>query len=132
MSQSRAQEQTGITADTQGLPLKSEVSYGAENLRDPFKSPIQPEMLTQRGNAGPITPDTPEVLPKVQGVFWGASFPQAIINDKVVKTGDTVDGARIVSIEKDFVTVLFINSNRQYKISSPASDNLPNSSKQGK
>ena len=130
LSQSRAQEQTGITADTQGLPLKSEVSYGAENLRDPFKSPIQPEMLTQPDNAGPSTPEVPLPTLKVQGVFWGASFPQAIINDKVVKTGDTVDGARIVSIEKDFVTVFFVN--RQYKISSPASDNLPNSSKPGK
>ncbi len=126
LSQSRGQEQNETKKS-----LKPEVTYGAGVFRDPFKSPIQPEMLINPGDTGPSTPEGPLPALEVQGVFWGASFPQAIINDKVVKAGDTVDGARIVSIEKDFITVSFVN--RKYKLSSPALENSFNSSnKQGK
>jgi hypothetical protein len=51
----------------------------------------------------------------VQGLIWGGSFPQAIVNNKIVKVGDTVDGANVTAIDKDGVTVLF--QEREYKLS---------------
>jgi hypothetical protein len=121
LSQLRGQEQNETERS-----WKTEVDYGAENFRDPFKSPIQSEMLIQPGDTDPNTPEVQLPNLKVQGVFWGASFPQAIINDKVVKAGDTVDAVTIVSIEKDFIMVSFVN--RKYKLSSPVSENSFNSS----
>jgi hypothetical protein len=118
------------SADSQGLVLKPDVSYTAEKLRDPFRSPIQSEMLKQGKNPQENVETPPPPL-KVQGIFWGASFPQAIINNKVVKAGDTVEGAQVVSIEKNVVTVFY--GSRQFQISSPASEDIANSSnKRGK
>jgi len=54
---------------------------------------------------------------KVQGLIWGGNFPQAIINNKVVRVDDEVDGAKIVSIEKDGLWVSF--NDKQYNLSSP-------------
>jgi len=121
LSQSWGQEQN----DPKRL-LKPEVVYGAGDLRDPFKSPIQPEVVIEPGDTGVVVPEVPLPSLQVQGVFWGANFPQAIINDKVVKTGDTVDGVSVVSIDKDFITVSFVN--KEYKLSSPASENSFSSS----
>jgi len=109
--------------------FKTEVSYGSENARDPFKSPIQPEQAAQGNASQPGQEVTPPAL-KVQGIFWGGNFPQAIINDKIVKVGDSVEGAQVVSIDKNSVDVFFVN--RQFKLSSPASDNLATSSQQRK
>lgn len=119
-----------VSRAQEGMPsLKVQVSYGSENLRDPFKSPIQSEDLNQPGTVA-AGPEMPLPALKVQGVFWGASFPQVIINDKIAKVGDTIDGVKILSISKDIIEVFF--GSRQYKISTPASDNSASSSQQGK
>jgi hypothetical protein len=44
---------------------------------------------------------------KVQGVIWGGNFPQAIINNKILRVGDLIDGAEIASIEKEGITLNF-------------------------
>jgi len=41
----------------------------------------------------------------VQGLIWGGNFPQAIINNKVYKVGDTIQGATISTIDKSGVTL---------------------------
>jgi hypothetical protein len=51
-------------------------------------------------------------------LIWGSSLPQAIVNNKVVKVGDKIEGAEVVSIDKQGVTVLF--ANKEHKLSSPA------------
>ncbi len=98
--------------------IKPEVSYGAMNLRDPFESP----MLSESEINGPQeTIGTPDVLPMpltVQGIIWGSNLLQAIINNKVVKVGETIDGAKVISIDKDFITVFA--ANKQFKLPSPA------------
>jgi hypothetical protein len=43
----------------------------------------------------------------VQGVVWGGSISQAIINDKVFTIGDLVEGAQILDINKKGVTLSF-------------------------
>lgn len=111
---------------------RSRVRYGAENLKDPFQ---QPSIDGDREGI-PVTddrvipPDKLEVpLPPllVQGIVWGGSFPQAIINNKVVKVGDVVEGVQVVSIDKSGVKVYF--EGNQHTLQPPAGGGMPSSSK---
>lgn len=96
--------------------------YEAGDLRDPFVAPVikKEEGVTQ-------TPE--EVVKKeppplnVQGIIWGGRLNQAIINNKVVKAGDTIEGAKILNISKDGVIILF--EGMQYNLSSPAAGAIP-------
>ncbi len=42
---------------------------------------------------------------KLQGIFWGSSNPQAIINRKIVSVGDQVEDAEVEAITKESVTL---------------------------
>ncbi|MDD5596018.1 MAG: hypothetical protein PHY94_07255 [Candidatus Omnitrophica bacterium] len=101
---------------------RQKVEYHAEGARDPFKPlKIEVEEVTEE--------ETTQTLPdlKIQGVVWGGSLPQAIINNKVVKVGDTIEKAKIIDINKDGITVLF--SGRKYNIYSPAATYLQEAKK---
>lgn len=94
--------------------IREVVEYKAESLADPF---IAPEMEGEP--AGPVeTQAMPLPNFSVQGVIWGGSLPQAIINDQVVKIGDTIQGAKVISIGKEGVGLLF--DGRQHNLYSPA------------
>jgi hypothetical protein len=123
-----AQAQSQANANYDEILKKPEGSYTADSLRDPFISTVQFETVVQPGEEQVSVPDA--VLPPlaVQGIFWGGKFPQAIINNKIVKVDDTVDGAQVVAIEKNSVTVVF--SNKQFVLPSPVSENLAASSTQ--
>ena len=43
----------------------------------------------------------------LKGIAWDETEPLALINDLVVKEGDTIQGARIVKIDFDQVTVQY-------------------------
>lgn len=93
------------------------IEYKSEDLKDPFqeeKIEIQEEQQ-QEQEARPL----PAL--NVQGIVWGGNLLQAIINNKVVRVGDTIEGARISDISQSGVTLFF--GNRQYKLtpSSPFS-----------
>ena len=65
--------------------------------------------------------DTAEIkLPAlvVNGLIWGGKFPQAIINHKVVKVGDEIEGAKVKQISRDGVVILF--SSRTVTLPPPA------------
>lgn len=95
------------------------VIYKAEGLKDPFQNPIM-EGVT-KPVVGPQAPGVSGVIEgpppplTVQGLIWGGNLPQAIVNNKIVKVGDTIDGANITGIDKDGVTVLFKET--EYKLS---------------
>jgi|GEM_PF-1080829 len=97
------------------------VEYQAGDLRDPFQGYL--ELDKEKGRqpkekgAGQAAESFINSL-QLQGVIWGGRFPQAIINEKVVKVGDTLGEARIVEINKEGVS-LFLDD-RIYKISSSA------------
>lgn len=55
-------------------------------------------------------PAFPEL--KLQGIFYLASRPSALISGKTVFRGDTVQGAKVVSIEKLSVTLEFAGENK--------------------
>ena len=91
---------------------RPKVEYKAQGLRDPF----QPLLTEQKVNNVAV-PQEEKPLPNftVQGVVWGGVFPQAIINDKIVKIGDMLGEAKILEIDKKGITVLF--ANKEYVLS---------------
>lgn len=97
-------------------PEENKIEYKSEGLRDPFQDEKR-EIIEE-----PVQVET-KPLPSLQieGVVWGGSLPQAIINNRVMRVGDTVEGARITDINQSGVTVFF--ENRQYNLttSSPIS-----------
>lgn len=102
------------------LAQDPEREYGAQDLRDPFYNQEyyaqpqaeEPVFSVPEAPSGPAQP-----LPQlsVQGLIWDTAVPQAIVNNKVVKKGDIVQGARITDISKEGVKVVF--SNREYNLS---------------
>lgn len=86
--------------------VRPNVEYRAKGLRNPFEQPITDSASEDGGSLGL---QKEKALPSltVQGIIWGGSFPQAIINGKVVKIGDVIEGVDIVNISKEGVTVLF-------------------------
>jgi hypothetical protein len=97
------------------LPLRPKVDYSAQDLRDPFAGPGANSAALANAQSADKKP-LPEL--SVQGVIWGGNFPQAIVNNKVLKEGDTIEGVKIKTITKECITVLFEGS--ETKISSPA------------
>jgi type II secretory pathway component PulC len=99
------------TMAPEGYQEANKIEYKSEDLKDPFheeKIEIeeQPEVQIE-------TKPLPSV--QIQGIVWGGSFPQAIINNKVVRVGDTIEGVRITDIDRNGVIVFF--ENRQYNLS---------------
>lgn len=95
--------------------LASGVDYQADNLKDPFTANIQEKIISTEIGTGPEL-NIGSVV--VQGLVWGGAFPQAIINGKIVKAGDTLDQIKIVNISKQGISVLY--ENKEYVLSSPS------------
>lgn len=102
-------KETGETQNksSSGPALRPKIEYDVETLKDPFISPFTEESkpLAEK----PITEvvvENPPIL-TIQGIISGGRLPQAIINNKVVKEGDTVEEAKIVRIGKKGITVFF-------------------------
>ncbi|MCM8779630.1 MAG: general secretion pathway protein GspB [Candidatus Omnitrophica bacterium] len=80
--------------------LQDKIKYTSSNLRDPFTLALP---------QAPVAPAPKGPLPqfKIEGYVWGSSLPQAIIDGKVYSEGDVIQGAKIMKIDKDGITVLF-------------------------
>lgn len=98
--------------------IRPNIEYKAAGLRDPFEGPTVKKSGDDERAAEPKVSRVPPPDLIVQGLIWGGDIPQAIINNKVVKVGDTIQGVKIITITKDGVTVLF--EGMQYNLSSPA------------
>jgi hypothetical protein len=106
-----------------------ESGYKASESTDPF----QPHFNVQPVSAQPVVAETvvPTIPPPmliISGVFWGGSFPQAIVNNKVVKEGDIIEGVKVISIKKDGLILSF--ANKEYNLSSPALTDLGGKNKE--
>lgn len=105
------------------------VEYKAKEFRSPFFSPfhikVEPQAAQEKA-AQAIEQEKPLPALKVQGIIWGGIFPQAIINDKVVKIGDTIEGVRILSVDKEGIAVFF--EERKYSLPSPAAGAITSTS----
>ncbi len=86
-------------------------NYIKGESRDPFHG-----LIEESSNAKGVV-ETPMPTLNVQGVVWGTSLPQAIINGQVIKIGDTIEKARIIDINKDGVVIFF--GGREHTVLSP-------------
>ncbi|MFH1201947.1 MAG: hypothetical protein V1674_03535 [Candidatus Omnitrophota bacterium] len=90
--------------------VSATVEFNPSTNRDPFTSLLPKEKPIEQPTV--IAPGTREeviVAPKlnIQGLVWGAKFPQAIIENKVVKIGDKIDESEIVEIKKDGIVITY-------------------------
>ncbi|NQT95898.1 MAG: general secretion pathway protein GspB [Candidatus Omnitrophica bacterium] len=84
------------------LAKVSEVMYKAGS-RDPLK-----DLLLLYLYKEPIKkPDKILPLPSltISGLIWNTDMPQAIINGKVTKVGDTIEGVKLIAVAKEGITV---------------------------
>ena len=93
------------------------VDYTSSELRDPFETYVPKE-------EAPLTPSqlqeevfNPPTL-TIQGITWGSNFPQAIVNNKVIKAGDVIEGAEVVRIKSN--AIIFRIGTREFTLASPA------------
>ena len=131
--------------DSEEVPVKivrPKVEYSSQSFIDPFESSVEEKKVIkkEREPEKPVIPKakiTPPIL-KLQGLTWGGKFSQAIINDKVVKAGDTIqlgstqeNEISIISINKE--GVVFSYQGNEFKLASPvmaaASDKESNGGK---
>jgi len=67
-------------------------------------APAAPETSTNAQATAAVVPPTPPPL-KLQGIYYSRSNPAALINGKALFVGETVEGARVVRIERESVTL---------------------------
>lgn len=86
----------------------------------------------QTGQAEPAELASPVEPPSltVQGILFGTARPQAIINRKIVAAGDTVEGARVVSITAEGVVMSF--EEREFELKIPFRSDLEGSRSQSR
>jgi type II secretory pathway component PulC len=109
------QQDSGSDSGGSGIIQRPNVEYASEGLRDPFQGSIRKEDSSNKETPVEVT-QAERPLPSltIQGVVWGGDFPQAIINNKVVKAGDNIEGAQIIEINKDNIILFY--ANQQYKL----------------
>jgi hypothetical protein len=64
---------------------------------------------------------------KLSGVIWDTDMPQAIISDKVVKTGDVINGSKITLIDKKGVEIT--HNGLKYLLTVSENDNFASQGK---
>ena len=100
--------------------MAERIEYTSEDLRDPFQSSFEIERQMYKFEPEPEPEPKVQLKPlrttlpglQVQGMVWSTNKPQAIINDTLVRIGDTIAGAEILDIRKEGVYVLY--EERQY------------------
>lgn len=119
----------GTQAAPREVIVRPRPEYRGRDLKDPFRTPFEEKAPSPGGPAekpeAPPVQEKPLPALKVQGIVWGGHFPQAIINDKVVKVGDAIEAVTISGIDKNGVEVIFEQT--KYRLSSPASANYSQS-----
>lgn len=101
--------------------------FDASANKNPFK-PLLPDTskpaVVENNNSTPTVTETPaaatpiiqkqEIVPpsfNITGIVWNTDRPQAIINGQVITQGDTLSGAKIVSIRKSSIEILYQDTN---------------------
>lgn len=81
--------------------IHKEIKYLGANYRDPFLSFI-PEQKVEKKIEKVSFPSL-----NLNGLVWGGSKPQAIINNTVVGKGDKIQGVEVVDIKKDGIVLIY-------------------------
>ncbi len=117
--------ETAPTATTSSTGTKR---YTAQPLRDPMKSllptiaPPTPVLSMIQKPVAVTSPPAPAPVRHLQGLLWGNPTPKAIIDGEVYGVGDTIQGAKIVSIDHSGVTIEHHGEIIHYSITTAAKD----------
>lgn len=111
------EQQANKTANSGKEGLIEPQEYKVEALRDPFQSYLAKEGIKDITGENIELPAKPLPSLTVQGIIWGGKVPQAIINNKVLKTGDIIEEVKIIAISNKGITVSF--SGQEYNLSTP-------------
>ncbi|OGX40875.1 MAG: hypothetical protein A3C53_02215 [Omnitrophica WOR_2 bacterium RIFCSPHIGHO2_02_FULL_68_15] len=86
-------------------PLPGPISLAAPT-RDPFQPPatMQATFLASSTTIGRGAATNSASL-LLQGIIWGVQPPKAILNDHVLTIGESLNGAQIISIDSEGVTI---------------------------
>lgn len=78
------------------------------NIVQVAAAPVAPKIIPLQTNTAPApAPPSPPPSPlRLEGIFYNASAPQAIVNGQTVYAGDNVDGFHIKKISKDTVSLI--------------------------
>jgi len=102
-----------------GVYVKPVFRYQSGDLRDPFMR--EKEAKPQETVKVPAIVDRRPLPPmNVQGLILGGLFPQAIIDNKIVKIGDKLGEVAIVKIEKSGITVKYYDN--EYNLPAPINE----------
>jgi len=104
--------------------LRPSPEYDAGKEKDPFGDAPEQSKESQGQDAQAATPTLLLPSMNIQGLIWGGRFPQAIINGKVLRIGDVIEGAQIIEIKKEGIVLSY--DNRNYTLRSPAIIKLEN------
>ena len=125
------QRQTQVSASIETENPEKTQDINTSLARDPFALPAtveeairrrelaEKERLERERQTKTTQPPEAEMSPpplQLQGVFWGIPRPQAIINRQILSVGDTIEGAQLVSVSKEGVTVSFNDHLFQIKL----------------
>jgi HD-like signal output (HDOD) protein len=72
--------------------------------------------LPQPPASGPVVVETPFPAVKLQGIFYSANHPTAIINGKTLHLNDQSDGLRVLDIGPSSVTLEFENQRKTFRL----------------
>lgn len=102
------QVQSVATRPDAGPPAAA-AAYTAFERRDPLKSLLPKPVAPTQGDTGAavVVAEKPPPLPAlhVEGLLWGGAEPKAIINGRLYRVDDDVNGAKILAIDRSGVTV---------------------------
>lgn len=105
--------------DNEVIVLPKE-EFDIKGLKDPFEDPFEDTAIPDETiKIHQLTTENIPLPPlEVQGIIMSGKFNQAIINNKIIKVGDSIGGARVTNISNDSVVVFF--GNKSYTLYSPA------------
>jgi hypothetical protein len=76
---------------------------------DPFINLLQIDIYRSALKKTEPVVDSQSPLPDfvIQGIVWNTEMPQAILNGQVIRIGDTIEGVKVLQIEKEGITILY-------------------------
>ncbi|MCX5716102.1 MAG: hypothetical protein NTV07_04470 [Candidatus Omnitrophica bacterium] len=84
--------------------LTGNIAYTGRENRDPLDNSFvisKKEIMVEEAPKTPL----PQLL--ISAVIWGSSKPQAIINNKIITVGETIEGVKVVNIGKEGIKINF-------------------------
>ena len=114
-----AKRSTSVKVTPEELKKKAEETVLSLSTWLKKQEEINRMLVYHQGGRDPLMPPTekaakvrkpaPTKLPplSLKGIAWDETQPLALINDLVLKEGDTIQGAKIVKIDFDRVQVLY-------------------------